>query len=186
MKIEREAYEIETEAGSFYITVVSAEHDTVYDHKNEQVEQITPRVWISTDREFKGEPELGSVKIRGRKYSTEYTYKRLPDDEGRLSLHGIVMKWTTDSKTWNRGRRNDKGRQLDYDAKAYGTLRHLEVEALNRFESEHPTWKTESFRRLFEYERDAHASQAATLRGEAEEKDATAAKWQARLDELAG
>ncbi|KPC89287.1 hypothetical protein ADL35_02280 [Streptomyces sp. NRRL WC-3753] len=185
MKIERDAHEIKTEAGTFYVLVQSAERGSHYDFdKKVTVEDITPRVWISTDPEFKGDVEKGHVKIRGRKYSTEYTYKRLPDNQGRLDRHGIVMKWTTDVRTWNGGRRNDKGRQLDYETKAYGVLSEWEVEALNAFETAHPNWQTESVLRLFEYERNRETERAESLRREASAHEIEAQKWQVRIDDL--
>lgn len=185
MKIEREAYEIDTQAGTFYATVVSAERDTRYDYpKDDRIEVLTPRVWLSTDPEFKGEVERGHVKIRGRKYTTEYTYKRLAEDTVNKDRHGQPLKWSVDHKTYNRGRRNDRGRQVDYEAKAYRTLDDLEMEALAKFEQEHPNWKVESILRLFEYERNRHAEQAESLRGEAAAKEVEAAKWQVRIDDL--
>ncbi|MCS0601122.1 hypothetical protein NX794_07740 [Streptomyces sp. LP11] len=185
VKLKTEAYKIDIEAATFYIKVVSAEHGTRYNFdKHRDVEEIIPRVWISTDPEFKGDVEKGHAKIRGRKYSTEYTYKRLPDDRGEVDLHGVVMKWTTDSRTWNGGRRNDKGQQLDYETKAHGTLSGWEVDALNAFEAEYPGWKTESIRRLFEYERNRHDEKAKALLREVAQEQIEAAKWEARLSEL--
>ncbi|MFE0964084.1 hypothetical protein [Streptomyces fungicidicus] len=186
MKIEREAYEIETDAGTFYALVVSAERDTRYDYdKGERIEVLTPRVWLSTDPEFKGDVAKGWVKIRGRKYTSEYTYKRLPENPLDLDREGNPRKWSIDFKTYNRGRRNDRGGQVDFQAKAYATLDALEEEALAKFEQEHPTWQAESVRARFEYERNHAAEKAERLHREAAALEVEAAKWQARIDELA-
>ncbi|USH44987.1 hypothetical protein SEA_GREENWEASEL_70 [Streptomyces phage GreenWeasel] len=186
MKIEREAYEIETQAGTFYATVVTAELDSVYDYdKNERIETLVPRVWLSTDPEFKGDVERGHVKIRGRKYTSEYTYKRLVESPVNRGRDGQPLKWSADHKTYNRGRRNEKGQQVDFQAKAYSTLGDLEAEALAKFEQEHPNWKGESIRLRFEYERNHANERAERLHREAAALEVEAAKWQARIDELA-
>ncbi|MGW5130855.1 hypothetical protein [Streptomyces sp. NPDC004135] len=186
MKVEREVYAYEVADGTMYVLIHQAKRkiETDWENGNQKVEKIFPRVMIATDLEFKAEVDLGYVKIRGRKYATEHTYERLDDGQGKLDRHGIVMRWTTDHTHYNRGYRNDRGKQIEFDAKAYGTLRDLEVEVLRRFEKEHPEWKTESTRLLFEWERDNHATKARDLRKRAEGHDTEAAKWQARIDEL--
>jgi hypothetical protein len=186
MKVDREVYEYEIADGKMFVLIQQAKQkiETDWENGNQKVERIIPRVMIATDLEFKAEVDLGYVKIRGRKYASEHTYERLDDDHGKLDRHGIVMRWTADYTHYNRGYRNDRGKQIDFEAKAYGTLRGLEVEALKRFEAEHSEWKTESTRLLFQWERDNHAGKARDLRKRAEDSDAEAAKWQARLDEL--
>ncbi|AFU62048.1 hypothetical protein phiHau3_70 [Streptomyces phage phiHau3] len=185
MKIEREAYEIETQAGTFYVTVVTADRDSRYDFDTqERVEVLTPRVWVSTDPQFKGDVDLGSVKIRGRKYTTEYTYKRQVEHPSDLDRNGQPLKWRRDTQTYNRGRRNDQGAQVSYNAKAYDTLDVLEQEALVKFEQEHPNWQAESVLLRFQYERDHANEQAERLHREAAEREVEAAKWQVRIDDL--
>ncbi|MFE9254058.1 hypothetical protein [Streptomyces sp. NPDC006879] len=179
MKIEREAYEYEIGDGTMYVVIVSAHRE----HDWRRNEVIQPRVLIGTDPEFKAETELGHVKIRGRKYAVEHTYKRLPDNEGRLTQHGVTMQWTTDTRTYNRGFRNDKGKQIDWDSKAHGVLTEWEIEVLRRFEEDVPDWQTQSILR-FEQERDGHDSNARRLREQVAKEEIEAAKWQARIDEL--
>jgi hypothetical protein len=186
MKVEREVHDFEVSDGTMYVLIIQAKRkiDTDWENGNRKIERLIPRVMIATDTDFKAEVDKGYVKIRGRKYATEHTYERLDDDHGKLDRHGIVMRWTADYTHYNRGYRNDRGKQVEFDAKAYGTLRGLEVEVLKQFEQEHPDWKTESIRLLFEYERDNHASKARDLRSKADDHEADAAKWQARIDEL--
>ncbi|MCX5236213.1 hypothetical protein OG824_13480 [Streptomyces prunicolor] len=186
MKVEREVYEYEIADGKMFVLIHQAKRNIVTDWQNgnQKVEKILPRVMIGTDLKFQGLVDEGHVKVRGRRYTTQHTYERLDDSQGKLDRHGIVMRWTTDTTHYNRGYRNDRGKQIEYDAKAHGTLRDLEVEVLKRFEKEHPEWKTESIRALFEWERDNHASRARDLRRQAEEQEAAAAKWQARIDEM--
>lgn len=186
MKVEREVAEYEIADGTMYVTIIQAKRkiETDWETGNRNVEKILPRVMIATDLEFQADVEKGYVKIRGRKYGVENTYERLDDSQGKLDRHGIVMRWTTDTTHYNRGYRNDRGKQIDFDAKAYGTLRDLEIQVLRTFEQDHPEWQTESTRLLFEWERDQHAGKSRDLRKQAEENDAQAAKWQARIDEL--
>ncbi|MGW4158721.1 hypothetical protein [Streptomyces sp. NPDC004788] len=188
MKIEREAYEYEVEGGTLYVTVEMAKRKTEVDWKNDErqtIETLIPRVRISSDPKFRSEVEHGFLKVRGRKYTTEYTYDRLPDGQGHLDRHGLTMNWSTDVANYSRGRRNDKGKQLDYETVTYGVLAKLEVATLKRFEAEHPDWKTESIRLRFEWERDSHDVKAKQLQERAEKEQAEASRWQKRIDELA-
>ncbi|MGW1040015.1 hypothetical protein [Streptomyces sp. NPDC002547] len=185
---ERTTYDYEIADGKVYIQILAAERRTYHQHDDKQggsvqVEEIQPRVWISTDPEFKADTELGFVKLRGRKYGIEYMVKRLDDSRGHLDRHGLTMRWQEES-SYRGGYRNDRGSQVSYDAKAWGALREIEHQALNRFEKEHPEWQMESTLRLFTQQRDSHLDKAERLRKEASGEDRKAADWQKRIDAL--
>ncbi|MFF3249707.1 hypothetical protein ACFYWP_01535 [Actinacidiphila glaucinigra] len=187
MQTERELYEVEIADTELYITILAAEIKTYSQwdgRESVQVEEIVPRLWVSTDPKFKGEVDLGYVKVRGRKYGIEYMVKRLPDNRGHLDRHGIAMRWQEES-SYRGGYRNDRGSQVSYDAKAWGTLREIEHQALDLFEKQHPEWQAESKRRKFEYERQSHLDKAERLRLEIGGLNAAANSWQKRIDELA-
>jgi hypothetical protein len=183
---ERETFEYKIADGKVYIQIRQAERRTYTDYssgKGDEKEEIQPRVWISTDPEFKADTDLGYVKVRGRKYAIEHTVKRLPDGEARLGRIGITH-WQSET-SYRGGYRNDRGGPVSYEAKAYDSLHEIEREALDRFHEEHPEWVTESARLYFEYEVDRHRSKAKRLRQEAHTNEGKANDWQKRIDELA-
>lgn len=174
---ERKTYEIETEAGKFYIQVFAANRRTYAPWNggaSHTVEDINGRVRLSTDPQFEGKVSLGHIKIRGRKYTIEHFLTWSPESQG----------WANESQ-WRGPYCNDKDQQISHNAKAWDTLYDLEREALAKFAQEYPEWERESTRLLFESERDSYQRKAAAARKEAAEHDAAAAKWQARIDQLA-
>ncbi|MGW6600573.1 hypothetical protein [Streptomyces sp. NPDC055036] len=187
MSGEREIYEYEVGGGKIYLRIQPAELKTYgngWDGKAVS-EEIRPRVEISTDAEFKGEVGAGFVKVQGRKYTFHNLFLRLPEGEGRLDMYGggITMKWGVVIGAYD-GYRNEKGGQISRKTKAYGELRSLVFQALNRFEKDHPQWQTESVRRAFEYKRNASYDKAAEAQEKAGKAGRAAAEWQARIDAL--
>jgi hypothetical protein len=180
VKVEREGYEVETGSGKFYVQILDAKRKTYISLAGDQsvpTEEITGRVWVATDPEFKGEVGLGFVTIRGRKYTIEHIVHRV------ALAHGRTDPWHTES-SWRGGYRNEKGQQVSYDTASYGVLGGYLREALDKFHQEHPEWEKESIRLLFERKRNSHASKARELVLEADQEDIKAAQWQKRLDDL--
>ncbi|MFI5863537.1 hypothetical protein [Streptomyces sp. NPDC051546] len=179
-------FEIKHADTTFYLRILMAERKTYGGGWNGEkvTEEIGGRVQISTDPNWKGDTDLGFVKVRGRKYGIEHIMKRLPADQSRLRLHGGRMsRWTSES-SYSGGYRNDQGQRVKYEAKAYDSLSEFEDDVLTQFEKDNPDWQRVSIRRLFEGERDSQISKADKLRSEAKEADIKAAEWQKRIDEL--
>ncbi|MEU0674496.1 hypothetical protein ABZ330_16675 [Streptomyces sp. NPDC006172] len=172
MIVTREAHEIDTDFGKLYIQILQAQLGTVY-REDVLVEEIKPRVWVATDPQFKGEAELGHLKIRGRAWTISHQVQRLTDSE----------RWSSEP-TYDGPYRNEKGKQVEYRTKTYDLLYGLEREALDRFAKEHPYWEIESLRQRLEYNRNHELGQAKSLAKELTEAEARAANWQARIDEL--
>ncbi|WP_405799504.1 hypothetical protein [Streptomyces sp. NBC_01506] len=177
-------FEYEIAGGKIYLRVLMAERRKIEKWDGDvslPAEEILPRVHLGTDPEWKGEVALGFVKVRGRKYSIEQISKRLPEAQARR--RGGASHWTYET-SYVGGYRNDRGRKVDYSAKAWGSLGEIEREVLDRFHEEHSEWVKNSTRKLFEYKRDSLTREAKSKRAEADKDDAAAAKWQARIDEL--
>ncbi|MFD7259345.1 hypothetical protein [Streptomyces sp. NPDC059874] len=183
-------FEIKFADTTFYLRILTAERKTYGGGwRGEKVtEEISGRVQISTDPDWKGDTDFGFVKVRGRKYGIEHTMTRLAEDEydRRLSVHlegSRISQWTSLSR-YSGGYRNDQGQSVKYEAKAYNSLFEIEKDVLTQFEKDNPDWQRVSIRRLFEYERDRKAGEARQLRLEADENDVKAAEWQKRIDRL--
>ncbi|MGW6600575.1 hypothetical protein [Streptomyces sp. NPDC055036] len=179
---EEPEFEYEIAGGKVYIRVLMAERKVFQRWDGDAslpAEEIQPRVHVSTDPEWKGNVDLGFVKVRGRKYGIEQISKRLPDTDRPDSDD----RWSHE-RSYFGGYRNDRGGSVDYRAKAWDSLEGIEREALDRFHEERPKWVKDSTRKLFEYERNHLTSEAKAKRKEADEADEKAAKWQARIDEL--
>lgn len=176
MIVTREAHEVETQAGKFYIQILGAELNTVNRWSDDEraygpVEEIKPRVWLATDPQFKGDAELGHLVIRGRQFTINHQLRRVYDGwQGEPAYDGPY--------------RNGKGKQVDFRSKTYDVLYDLEREALAQFAKDHPEWETESLRQRFEWNRDNDLDKAKRLAKEAADAEARATKWQARIDEL--
>ncbi|MEU6056961.1 hypothetical protein [Streptomyces sp. NPDC047097] len=188
MSGESKIYEYEIASGKVFIEVISADRRTFTDYSTGSGvpgEAIEPRVRLSTDPEFKGDVDLGFVKVRGRKYAIENYVKRLPEGHGilRLNQSGIEMRWSSEP-SYSGGFRNDRGSRVAYQAKAYDALSEIERQALDRFHEEHPEWVVESTRQLFQYQVSRYANDARRRLEEAEKANAKAAKWQARISGL--
>jgi hypothetical protein len=179
VKVEREVHEVEIESGTLYIQILRAERKTYSGgfSGREDTEEIQGRVWLATDPQFEGDPALGFVKVRGRKYTIDYQVKkvRAPKPE---------HTWTRESN-YTGGYRNEKKQPVDYQAKAWDSLDGMLHEALDKFAAEHPEWVKESTRLLFESEVAKNVYKATELRKEADKHNAEAEKWRRRLDELA-
>lgn len=170
--------EITVAAGTFYVRVLPAERTNYY-HDGEYVEEIQPRVQISTDPEFKADTDLGHVKIRGRKYAIEHVMKRV-----LYFIDGAMTPTWTSETSHRGGYRNDKGQKVSLEAKAWDVLHQAEKDAIEFFTVTHPEFERESTRLLFERERDNHLSRKRHLELEADQEDIQAARWQKRLDDL--
>jgi hypothetical protein len=187
MKVEREVHEVEVSAGKLYVMVLSAERRTYGGgwRGETSTEEIKGRVWLATDPEFKGDVELGYVKVRGRKYTIEHPIQRLPEGQARINHEtGITWRWNSES-SYMGGFRNDKHQQVSFQSKAWDSLGAIEREALDKFAEEHPEWEQESSRLLFERERDHFIDKARKLTVEADQADIQAALWQKRIDDMA-
>ncbi|MEX1655544.1 hypothetical protein ABZ960_20580 [Streptomyces pseudovenezuelae] len=184
---EYETHEVETEAGKFYIRILAAERRTYGGgwRGENATEEIKGRVWLSTDPEFKGDAELGHIKIRGRKYTIDHFLQKFPKGQGRLDEGKFEFNWSGET-SFGGPYRNEKGQQVNRDAKAYDTLHDLEREALDKFAKDHPDWEKESTLRLFRQTRDNHLSKKRSLELEADQEDIKAALWQKRIDDLTG
>ncbi|MGW8630583.1 hypothetical protein [Streptomyces sp. NPDC055793] len=177
---EHTTHTVETETGTYYIRIVAAERKTfsVYDGEaSKPGEDLIPRIWISTDPDFEGDVDNGYVKIRGRKYAIEQFIQRLPANTT------YPTRWSSEP-SYRGGFRNDQGRKVKYEAKAYDTLGDMRDAALKQFAAQNPTWERESIARLFRRETEHHQYKANNLRKEAAAEDRQAAEWQARLDEV--
>ncbi|MEU9795036.1 hypothetical protein AB0E27_31330 [Streptomyces sparsogenes] len=187
MNNEFETHEIETDAGKFYVRILAAERQTFSSFNRDTgestpTEEIQGRVWLATDPEFKGDVDLGHVKIRGRKYTIEHLSTRL--SKGRLhARRGVILHWSAE-RSYRGGYRNDRGTQVDYHLKAWDVLQEMEEAALDKFEQEHPEWQRESTLRLFERERNHHLNNKQRRERQVAEEAAKAAEWQKRIDEL--
>ncbi|MEU0120654.1 hypothetical protein ABZ114_02985 [Streptomyces albidoflavus] len=182
---QRETYEYEAADGRVFVRILAAERKTYTTYsgvKSEKVEELRGRVQVATDAEFEGRVSHGFVKVRGRKYATEHTVARF----GPNALDHLGQPRTWDREpTWRGGARNELGRQVSYEAKAYDAIREIEFAALDRFEKDNPDWARESYRLLFERERGSKEREAKRLRQEAATADRMARDWQKRIDELA-
>lgn len=179
-------FEIAYADTTFYLRILMAERKTYGGGwRGEKVtEEIGGRVQISTDPDWKGDTDLGFVKVRGRKYGIEHVMKRLPEDQLRLRLNGgRISRWTSET-SYSGGYRNDQGQGVKYEAKAYDSLFEIEKAVLTQFEKDNPDWQRVSIRRLFESERNHQNGKAQKLRSEAEDADTKAAEWQKRIDGL--
>lgn len=177
---EQKTYEVETESGKFYIRIMAAERKTYSRFDGDTRvpgEDLNGRLWISTDPDFNGEVEGGHVKIRGRKYAIEQFAQRLPE-----SAH-YPSRWSSESSIQG-GFRNDQGRKVKYEAKAYDVLGDIRDQVLDKFAAENPDWQRESARRLFRREAEHHRYKADSHRRDAAAEDRKAAEWQARIDGL--
>ncbi|MFB8351022.1 hypothetical protein [Streptomyces niveus] len=183
----QKVYEYETEGGKLYIRILSAELKTYGSGWNGKPvsEELRPRVEIATDSEFQAHVNKGFVMLRGRKYAIGDTVRRLPEGEGRLDDHGFTKGWYREP-AYFAGFRNGVGAKVNRETKAYGALRELEFEALNRFEEDHPDWQAESIRILFEFRRDFQRDKAKEARAKAAKAIREADEWQARIDQLGG
>ncbi|MFJ6183736.1 hypothetical protein [Streptomyces sp. NPDC092295] len=183
--MDKPDFEYEIANGKLYLRVLMAERRVFQRWDGDvslPVEEMRPRVYVSTDPEWQGNVDLGFVKVRGRKYTIEQISKRMPEAEIRHRT-GDTSYWTHES-SYLGGYRNDRGGRVTYQAKAWDSLGAIEREVLDRFHEEHPEWVKDSTRKLFEYERNHLTSEAKTKRKEADEADEKAAKWQARIDQL--
>ncbi|MFJ7414662.1 hypothetical protein ACIQWZ_28260 [Streptomyces sp. NPDC098077] len=177
-----EPYEYEIADGKFHIKILAAQRKTRPHHNGwttEMVEEIRARVQMATDPDFEGRVSHGFVKVRGRKYAAEHTVIRL-GPEGYL---GQPQTWDREA-TYGSGTRNELGRGVSYEQKAYDAIREMEFEVLDRFEKDNPDWARESYRRLFERNRDNKTGEAKTLRQQATNADRKAREWQKRIDAL--
>ncbi|MEU9057859.1 hypothetical protein AB0D13_02900 [Streptomyces sp. NPDC048430] len=175
-------YAYEIAEGRIYIKIMTAQRKMRNTHDgwtNRQVEELRARVQIATDPEFEGRVTHGFVKVRGRKYAAEHTVIRL-GPEGYL---GQPRTWDR-VPTYGGGTRNELGRPVSYEQKAYDAIQQIEFEALDRFEKDHPDWARESYRRLFARNRDSKTNDAKNLRQQATSADREAREWQKRIDEL--
>ncbi|WJN62605.1 hypothetical protein [Streptomyces phage phiScoe1] len=188
MSDEQKTHEVETEAGKFYIRILAAERRTFsqFDRDTGEsipAEEVQARVWLATDPEFTGNSTLGHVKIRGRKYTIDHQLRRIPEGKGYLDDGKFEFRWSGET-SYGGPYRNEHGKPVGYDAKAWDTLHDAERVALDKFAQEYPEWEKESTLRLFERERAHHASKSRSLIVEADQEDIKAALWQKRIDDL--
>ncbi|QWQ42120.1 hypothetical protein KME66_14705 [Streptomyces sp. YPW6] len=179
---QREPYKYEIADGEFHIKILAAQRKMRSHHNGwttERVEELRARVQIATDPEFEGRVTHGFVKVRGRKYAAEHTVIRL-GPEGYL---GQPQTWDR-APTYGGGTRNELGRTVPYEQKAYDAIWKIEFEVLDRFEKDYPDWARESYRRLFARNRDNKTGDAKNLRQQASNADREAREWQKRIDDL--
>ena len=170
--------EVTVTAGTFYVRVLAAERRSYY-AEGRQVEEIQPRVQISTDPEFQSDTDLGHMKIRGRKYAIEHIMKRVT-----YYPQGEPMQVWQSEASYRGGFRNDKGQRVNRETKAYDALSAAEKDAVEFFTVTHPEFERESTRLLLERDRDNHLAQKRHLELEADQHDIKAAQLQKQIDDL--
>ncbi|MFE4451448.1 hypothetical protein [Streptomyces sp. NPDC056796] len=179
-------FEYEIADGKLFVQILAADrelHGGDY-YGNGATEEIKGRVHVSTSAEFKSETGLGFVKVRGRKYGMELTLTRRPQAQVREDYRGRLISWDKD-RSYTGDYRSDRGRQVEYSAKAHNALDVIRDEVLAKFEADRPDWVKESTLLLFKRERDNREYKARQLQAEALEEQRKAESWGERVLALA-
>lgn len=128
---------VETQYGTLYVVVASADAHSYHDTQRGDVTDLRPMLWVSTDPEFGDDlrPEA-SWTIRGRAYHVHY--RLFYQDRSHLAGG---ERWHPDGYQTLRGKfRNDRGAPVDFKSKTWDLMWAAMTGAVDTFTAEHPGW----------------------------------------------
>jgi hypothetical protein len=172
----------ETEIGAFYVRVRASRIDAFWSG-GAHVRQERGQLVVGTNPECNVYVDGGGVKIRGRVYRTSNTYARNVPPY-LTGWDGKPNEWDRDVQNYISEYRNDRGTSVPYDTATRKRLVAGELEALARFEADHPDWVRDSRRLRLEGERDNALTAAATAHLEWEKQVVKANDLAAEIDAL--
>ncbi|KUJ70813.1 hypothetical protein ACZ90_00395 [Streptomyces albus subsp. albus] len=172
-------HEYKLTEGSVFVRLHAAEITTKGDWGEPKTEAFNHRLGISTTPSTRHDAERRFLKIRGRKYSIDFTtHKRVREYETR---NGVVRRWALDYIAYSGAYLNEKGVAMDYSTAAHARLDEIVHEVLDLFEVDNPDWTKTSERLALEHERARWTSRSAQARSEVSKADAKIAELAERI-----
>lgn len=181
-------YRFDLPEGTVWLTVTTAKVETrgtVWDGDRREV--AYPKVRVHTTEVHSMQDDApGYVKIRGRQYLIDTTYRLVPEAERRTYGDGRVIGWEHQfHEAPGQGAfRNADGRPVGWDTKARGQLDEIVKNACSALDAEHPEWRIQSVRAYLERERSSHETRIARGRAEIAAAEDEIRKLDARIEEL--